>query len=78
MSKFVFYFLYQRIFANICKVLSKEVVVRLDELSNSVSQFETVKNYPYKSMDEILHLNMVSLLRELLHDCTGNFEVRSF
>jgi hypothetical protein len=53
-------------------MLSKGISVYLDEVASMVSQSGCLPNFPYQSFDEIIHLTMVSLLRELMQNSSGN------
>jgi hypothetical protein len=52
-------------------MLDKQVITYLDEVASNVCQSNAIKNFPYQSFDEILHLTMVSLLRELMQNSNG-------
>ncbi len=57
-------------------MLDKQVIAYLDEVASNVCQSNAIKNFPYQSFDEILHLTTVSLLRELMQNSNGNFSFK--
>lgn len=64
----------QTIFALAKKLLTKETLEHLDEQAADIFALRQIKPYGYKSFSETINLVMVTLLRELLQNQSGNFQ----
>lgn len=62
----------QTIFAIAKKLLTKETLEHLDEQAGDIYSLHQIKSYGYKSFSETINLVLVTLLRELLQNQTGN------
>lgn len=62
----------QSIFAIAKKLLTKETLEHLDEQASDIYSLHQIKSYPYKSFSETINLVLVTLLREVLQNETGN------
>lgn len=71
--KFKIQFL-QSIFAIAKKLLTKETLEHLDEQANDIYSLHQIKSYPYKSFSETINLVLVTLLREVLQNETGEIQ----
>lgn len=61
----------QTIFSIAKKLLTKETLEHLDEQAGDIYSLHQIKSYGYKSFSETINLVMVTLLRELLQNQTG-------
>lgn len=61
----------QTIFSIAKKLLTKEILEYLDEQASDIFSLHQIKSYGYKSFSETINLVMVTLLRELLQNQTG-------
>lgn len=61
----------QSIFAIAKRLLTKETLEHLDEQANDIYSLHQIKSYGYKSFSETINLVLVTLLREVLHNQTG-------
>ena len=52
-------------------MLSKPLLVFIDDIANNVFQAGMVQNLAYSSFDEIIHMTMISLLREIIQNSCG-------
>lgn len=62
----------QTIFALSKKILTKEILEHLDEQAGDMYALNQIKPYGYKTFSETINLVMVTLLREILQNQTGN------
>lgn len=62
----------QSIFAIAKRLLTKETLEHLDELASDIYSLHQIKSYGYKSFSETINLVLVTLLREVLQNETGN------
>lgn len=63
----------QTIFSIAKKLLTKEILEYLDEQASDIFSLHQIKSYGYKSFSETINLVMVTLLRELLQNQTGEY-----
>lgn len=61
----------QSIFAIAKRLLTKETLEFLDEQANDIYSLHQIKSYGYKSFSETINLVLVTLLREVLQNQTG-------
>lgn len=61
----------QTIFSIAKKLLTKETLEHLDEQASDIFSLHQIKSYGYKSFSETINLVLVTLLRELLQNQTG-------
>lgn len=66
----------QTIFALAKKLLTKETLEHLDEQAGDIYALNQIKPYGYKSFSETINLVMVTLLREILQNQTGERGLR--
>lgn len=65
----------QSIFAIAKRLLTKETLEHLDEQANDIYSLHQIKSYGYKSFSETINLVLVTLLREVLQNQTGEGNV---
>lgn len=63
----------QTIFSIAKKLLTKETLEYLDEQASDIFLLHQIKSYGYKSFSETINLVLVTLLRELLQNQTGEW-----
>lgn len=63
----------QSIFAIAKKLLTKELLEHLDEQACDIFNLHQIKLFGYKSFSETINLVMVTLLKEILDNQTGNY-----
>lgn len=68
----------QSIFAIAKRLLTKETLEFLDEQASDIYSLHQIKAYGYKSFSETINLVLVTLLREVLHNQTGEGNGISF
>lgn len=61
----------QEIFAIAKKLSTKEILQHLDEQASDIFSLHQIKTYGYKSFSETINLVLVTLLREVLQNQTG-------
>lgn len=68
----------QSIFAIAKRLLTKETLEFLDEQASDIYSLHQIKSYGYKSFSETINLVLVTLLREVLHNQTGEGNRKRF
>lgn len=67
----------QNIFAIAKRLLTKETLEHLDEQASDIYALHQIKSYGYKSFSETINLVLVTLLREVLQNETGNIDSKN-